>query len=331
MTRHPLPPHVQAFFAERLVSQMDASGHTLASYRDTFRLLLNFTSDRLGRMPTDLTVDDIDADLVGRFLDHLESGRRNSARTRNARLTAIRSFFADVARREPALLQHCSRILALPYKRHEQRMIEFLTEEESRELLASPDLSTRPGRRDRALMLLALQTGLRVSELIGLDCGDITLEHPAHVRCMGKGRKRRATPLRPDTVKVLREWIDERAAGGTEPLFLSNRNRRLSRDAVERLVRKHADRACERCPSLRCKRVSPHCLRHSAAMDLLRQDVSITVIALWLGHESVESTMKYLHADLQIKERAMERTRPADVPPGRHQPSDPLIAFLATI
>lgn len=331
MTRHPLPPHVQRFFAERLTNQLGASGHTLASYRDTFRLLLNFASDRLGRMPTDLTVDDIDADLVGRFLEHLETERGNGARSRNARLTAIRSFFADIARNEPGLLQHCSRILAMPHKQHERRMIEFLTEEESQELLRAPDLSTPSGRRDRALLLLALQTGLRVSELIHLNCGDVTLEAPAHVRCTGKGRKRRATPLRPDTVKVLREWLDERSAGDAEPLFLSNRNLRLSRDAVERLVKKHAARASDCCPSLEAKRVSPHCLRHSAAMSLLREDISVAVIALWLGHESVETTMKYLHADIKIKERAMERTRPADVEKGRYQPSDPLIAFLATI
>ena len=322
MIRHPLPPHVQRFFAERLTNQLGAIGHTLASYRDTFRLLLNFASDRLGRMPTDLTVDDIDADLVGRFLEHLETERGNGARSRNARLTAIRSFFADIARNEPGLLQHCSRILAMPHKQHERRMIEFLTEEESQELLRAPDLSTPSGRRDRALLLLALQTGLRVSELIHLNCGDVMIEDPAHVRCAGRGRKQCATPLR--------EWRDERFAGDAEPLFLSNQNSRLSRDAVERLVRKHVARASERCPSLEGKRVSPLC-RYSAAMSLLREDISVAVIALWLGRESVESTMKCLHADIKIKERAMVRTRPADVEKGRYQPSDPPIAFLATI
>ena len=328
MTVHPLPPHVQAFFTDRLTRQLGASANTLASYRDTFRLLLKFASGRLGRAPTDLAVADINAAMVGHFLDHLETGRNNSIRSRNARLTAIRSFFADVARNEPELLHHCQQVLAMPHKRHEKRMVEYLDEKEIMALLAAPDLSTGQGRRDRALLLLAVQTGLRVSELTGLKCGDIAVNFPAHVQCRGKGRRQRTTPLRPDTIKVLNAWLEERAADDDQPLFASNRNGSLSRDAVEQLVRKHAVRASQSCPSLKGKRVSPHCLRHTAAMELLRRGVSITVIALWHGHASVETTLKYLHADMTIKEKAMERTRPFDVPKGRYHPSDELIRFL---
>ena len=310
MTGHPLPPHVQAFFTDRLINQLGASPNTVAGYRDTFRLLLKFAERDAGKRPTDLLVEDVDAGLVGRFLDHLECERRNSARTRNVRLTAIRSFFGHVSRCEPALLEHCRQVLAMPSKRFEQRTVEWLDEKEIKALVAAPDVATRQGRRDRALLLLMVQTGIRVSELTGLD---------------------RSTPLREDAAAALREWMEERGGDDGQPLFPSNRNRRLSRDAVACIVRKHVAAASRSCPSLRKRRISTHCLRHAAAMTLLREEVPITIIALWLGHQSVESTMKYLHADPKIKERAMERTRPVDVPPGRYQPEEQIMAFLESL
>ena len=328
MTTHPLPIFVQRFFTERLVNQLGASTNTVASYRDTFRLLLTFATNRLGRQPTDLLVTDIDADLVGRFLEFVETARGNTARSRNTRLAAIRSFFKYIAINEPQLLHHCQRVLALPSKRYEKRMIDYLNREQIEALLAAPDLSAWYGRRDRALLHLCVQTGLRVSELIELRCRDVVLGTGAHVRCRGKGRKDRSTPLRADTVAVLHAWLAERRGSNDQPLFLSNRNGPLSRDAVERIVRKYVSLASERCPTLKRKHVSPHCLRHTAAMELLHKGVGCTVIALWLGHESVESTRVYLHADLQVKEKAMERTKPVDTPPGRYRPSDALLDYL---
>ena len=331
MTGHPLPPLLQAFFTDRLITQLGASPNTVASFRDAFKLLLNFAEKDTGKRPTDLLVEDVDAGLVGRFLDHLECDRRNSARTRNARLTAIRSFFGHVSRCEPALLDHCRRVLAMPSKRFEQRMIEYLDEEEIKALVAAPDTGSRQGRRDRALLLLMVQAGIRVSELTALDCGDVELGTGAHVRVSGKGRRQRSTPLREDTAEALREWLREWRGDDGQPLFPGNRNRRLSRDAVAWIVAKHVSQAAQSCPSLRKKRISPHSLRHAAAMDLLRERVPITIIALWLGHQSVESTMKYLHADPKIKEDAMERTRPVDVPPGRYQPEEQIMAFLESL
>lgn len=331
MKTHPLPVYLQRFFTERLGTQLKASPNTIASYRDTFRLLLKFAADRLRRSPTELQVADIDADLVGQFLTEIESKRGNTARSRNTRLSAIRSFFKYVAVNEPQLLHHCQRVLAMPTKRHEKRAIDYLTRDEIEAVIAAPDLSTWHGRRDRALLVLALQTGLRVSELISLNCSDIVLGTGAHVRCMGKGRKERATPIRKDSVKVLHDWLSERAGDDGDPVFVSSRGARPSRDAVEQIVRKHVLAATAACPSLKKKRVTPHVLRHSAAMQLLQNGVDRTVIALWLGHESVETTQMYIHADIQLKEKAMARTRPVKAPPGRYRPDDKLLAFLEAL
>jgi integrase/recombinase XerD len=284
MKPHPLPVYVQGFFTARLITQLGASANTVASYRDTFRLLLKYASGRLGRPPTALRVADIDAGLVGDFLCFVETERANSARTRNTRLAAIRSFFRHVAVQEPQLLHHCQRILAMPSKRHEKREIDYLKRPEMEALTNAPDRSTWCGRRDRTLLILALQTGLRVSELTGLNCDDACTGTGAHVRCTGKGRKERATPLRRDCVEALQAWLRERAGPPGAPLFISRRGDRLSRDAVERLVTRHAAAASGPCPSLTGKRVSPHVLRHSAAMQLLQNGVDRTVIALWLGH-----------------------------------------------
>jgi site-specific recombinase XerD len=328
MRTYLLPVHVQRFFTERLASQLHASPHTVASYRDTFRLLLKFAAERLRRQPTQLQVADLDADLVGDFLTFVETKRGNAARSRNARLSAIRLFFRYVAGNEPQLLHHCQQVLAMPAKRYEKRTINFLTRKEIEAVIGAADLSTKTGRRDRMLLLLAVQTGLRVSELINLRCGDVVLGTGAHVRCIGKGRKERSTPLRKDCVEALHAWLAERGSADSEPLFVSNRTDRLSRDAVECIVRKHVEVAVETCPTLKGKRVTPHVLRHSAAMQLLQNGVDRTVIALWLGHESVETTQMYVHADIQLKEKAMAKTQPVAVSPGRYRPSDELLAFL---
>ena len=326
-----LPSLLQSFFTDRLLRQRQASPHTIAGYRDCFRLLLHFAKERLGKMPSQLPVEDLDAPFIGLFLDHLESVRQNSARTRNARLGAIHSFFHYVALEEPAHALHCQRILAVPNKRHERRPIEFLDREEIDALLAVPNPSTWLGRRDRTLLLVGIQTGLRVSELIGLNCQDVVLGTGAHVRCLGKGRKQRCTPLRPETARMLEAWLRERHGLPDNPLFPSIRGGRLSRDAVELLITKYTHRAEPTCSSLKRKKVSPHVLRHAAAMDLLHHGVDRSVIALWLGHESVETTQMYLHADMRLKERALSRTPPLGVKPARYRPDDKLLAFLENL
>ena len=322
------PSLLQSFFTDRLLRQRQASPHTIAGYRDCFRLLLKFAKERLGKMPCQLRIENLDAPFIGLFLDHLESTRKNSARSRNARLGAIHSFFRYVALEEPAHALHCQRILAVPNKRHKQRPIDFLDRKEIEALLAVPNPSTWIGRRDRTLILVAVQTGLRVSELTGLNCQHVLLGTGAHVRCVGKGRKQRCTPLRPETAKMVDAWLRERHGQPEDPLFPSSRGDRLSRDAVERRITKYTDLAARTCPSLKGKRVSPHVCRHSAAMDLLQHGVDRSVIALWLGHESMESTRAYLHADMQLKEKALSRTEPHGVKPVRYRPHDKLLAFL---
>ena len=319
---------LQCFFTERLVRQQRASPHTIASYRDAFRLLLRFAHERLGKTPASLALDDLDAALVGAFLDHVEQHRRNTPRTRNVRLAAIHAFCHYVAISEPAHLDRCRRILAIPVKRHERRPIAYLTRAEIDALIAAPDVATWIGRRDRALLLLAVQTGLRVSELIHLRCGDIVLGTGTHLRCDGKGRKQRCTPLQREVVGVMTAWLRERNAQSSDPLFPTARGTMRSRDAVERLVARHVCAAQSGCPSMKRKQVSPHVLRHTAAMELLGHGVDRAVIALWLGHESVETTQMYLHADMRIKEQALARTTPTDVKPGRYRPSDQRLACL---
>jgi site-specific recombinase XerD len=331
MTAASLPALLQAFFSDRLLRQRRASPHTVAGYRDTFRLLLRFAAEQLGKNPTELEIEDFDASFIGEFLDYLEAKRGNTARTRNARLAAIRSFFRYVALSEPAHALLCQRVLAMPSKRHEHRTIEFLDRPEIDALLAAPDPSTWTGRRDRTLLLVAVQTGLRVSELIGLSNQDVVLGTGAHVRCEGKGRKHRCTPLRKDAVVMVEAWQREQRGASEDPLFPSLRGGFLSRDAVELLVAKHVAAAQPRCPSLKRKKVTPHVLRHTAAMGLLQHGVDRSVIALWLGHESVETTQMYLHADLRVKEQALSRTTPVGVKPGRYRPGDGLLAFLEAL
>lgn len=331
MTSAGFPALLHAFFTDRLMHQRRASPHTIAGYRDTFRLLLRFAAERLRKPPTELEIEDLGAPFLGQFLDHLESGRGNRVRTRNARLAAIRSFFKYVALNEPSHALLCQRVLAMPNKRHERPLVEYLNRTEVDALLAAPSPSTWTGRRDRTLLLVAVQTGLRVSELIGLRCQSVVLGTGAHVRCEGKGRKQRCTPLRKDTVALVEAWLRERRGLPDEPVFPSLRGGPLGRDAVERLVAKHAAHAGRRCPSLSRKRVTPHVLRHTSAMDLLQHGVDRTVIALWLGHESPETTQIYLHADLGLKEHALARTEPLGVKVGRFHPDDRLLAFLEAL
>jgi site-specific recombinase XerD len=322
---------LEPFFTERLQHQRAASPNTIAAYRDTFRLLLVFAQERLRKPPTALPLAELDAALVLAFLHHLEKQRRNSARTRNARLAAVHSFFRFVALQEPAHSALCQRVLAIPTKKTERKLVTSLSRAEQEALLAAPDLTTWLGRRDRAIVMLLLQTGLRVSELRDLRCEDVMLSTGAYVRCRGKGRKERCTPLTRETVAVLRAWLAERAGAPADPAFPSRRGAILSRDAVERLVTKYAAIASSACTSLRTKRVTPHVLRHTTAVSLLQAGNSRAVIALWLGHESIETTQMYLDADLSMKERALARTAPLRSGPGRYRPDDRLLAFLSAL
>ena len=326
-----LAPTLEAFFTERLLAQRRASPHTVAAYRDGFCLLLAFAEAKTGRAPSKLKIEDLDASLVAAFLTHLERERSNSIRTRNARLAAIHSLFRFAALRHPEHAGLIERVLAIPPKHFERRIVSFLSDEEVDALLEAPDQRTFLGRRDHALLLLAIQTGLRVSELVGLRCEDVVLGVGAHVRCMGKGRKERVTPLLPTTAAVLRAWMKERAGEPADPLFPTRQGKVLSRYGVTVAVDRHVEAASASCPSLSRKSVSPHVLRHTAAMRLLHRRVDTSVIALWLGHEGVETTQMYVHADLTLKERALARTAPIGRPPGRYRPTDELLAFLESL
>jgi site-specific recombinase XerD len=325
-----LAPTLQAWFTNRLIAQRNVSPHTIRAYRDTLRLLLEYAETRLGRQPSQLDIADLDAPLIAAFLDHLETERANSVRTRNMRLAAIHSLFRYAQHRHPEHAQDIARVLAIPLKRADRAIVTFLEENEIEALLDAPDRGTRTGRRDHALLVLAVQTGLRVSELTGLRCGDIQLTTGPHVRCAGKGRKNRITPLTATTTAVLEVWLAERAGSATEPAFPTARGR-LTRDALDHRITKYIDTAAQRCPTLHKKRITPHTLRHTAAMRLLHAGVDTTVIALWLGHERVDTTQIYLHADLALKERAIARTTPPDTQPGRYKPPDTLLAFLEAL
>jgi integrase/recombinase XerD len=327
-----LAPTLEAWFTDRLIGQRHASTNTVAAYRDAWRLLLQFTQTKTGKQPSQLDIADLDVGLISDFLNHLEHERHNSARTRNARLAAIRSFFRYAALRHPEHAAVIARVLEIPSKRCERKEVRHLDPAEVDAILAAPDRDTWTGRRDHVLLDVAIQTGLRVSELTGLRLGDVELGTGAHVRCRGKGRKERCTPLAKETVALLRVWMKERGGSPQGPLFPTRRGTPLGRSAVGCLVAKHAAIAAQHCPSLQSKRPTPHVLRHTCAMELLRSKVDSAVIALWLGHEKVETTARiYLHGDLSIKEQALERTRPLDVKPGRYRPADPLLAFLSNL
>lgn len=326
-----LAPTLQAFFTDRLLRQRQASPQTVSAYRDSLKLLVDFASRQVHKQPSLLDIADLDATVIAGFLDHLEHRRGNSVRTRNARLAAVHSLFRYAALHHPEHAAVIQRVLAIPPKRFDRALICFLTRPEVDALLASPDRTTWTGRRDSALLLLAVQTGLRASELTGLRCGDVHLGNGPHVSCHGKGRKDRITPLTTGTVLELRAWLKERAGAAADPLFPTHNGGVLSRDAVEHRLTKYVGLAGRICPTLKSKRVSAHVLRHTAAMQLLRAGIDTSVIALWLGHEQVDTTQIYLHADLSIKERALARTRPPSTRPGRFRPSDSLLAFLEAL
>ena len=328
-----LAPLLQAYFIERLARQRDASPHTIASYRDSFRLMLTFLHEQTGTPPSKLQLEDLNPDRITAFLSHLENERSNSVRTRNARLTAIHSFFQFAALKAPERSEQIARVLSIPEKRYRSTLINYLTKREIDALLAAPDRSTLIGRRDHALLLLAVQTGLRASELASLRCQDLNLDTGAWVRCEGKGRKERCTPLTRGTVKVLRVWLRELGGDRSGPLFPSRTGEHLTRAGIWRLVAKHTATARARCPSLAAKNITPHTLRHTAAMQLLRAEppVDTGTIALWLGHETLDTTNKYLHADMDLKRRAVDRTTPPNVKPGRYRPPDRLLTFLESL
>ena len=322
------PSLLEAFFTDRLMRQRDASSHTLASYRDTFRLLLEYAERRLKKPPSVLRLEDLDAPLVGGFLHHIAKDRGNTPRSCNLRLAAIRSFFRYVAFHAPDRSALIQRILAIPSKRFDRAQIAFLTRPEIEALLGAPDMNTWSGRRDHALLLVAVQTGLRVSELIGLRQDDVRLGTGAHVRCLGKGRKERCTPLTRQAARVLRAWLREQQVSASDPLFPNARGGLLSRDGVHYILTKYVALARKICPSLKTKRVSPHVLRHSTAMTLRAAGVDLSVIALWLGHESIDTVQIYLDADLELKEKIVEKTALRKGRRGRFRPKDRLLAFL---
>jgi integrase/recombinase XerD len=322
------PTLLETFFTRRLIAQRKASPHTIASYRDTFRLLLQFAQKQLAKAPSRLMMEDLNAPFLGTFLDHLESTRTNGARSRNLRLTAIRSFFRFAALETPQHSGLIQRVLVIPNKRQSRPLVGFLTRPEIDALLAAPDRDTWLGRRDHTLLLTAIQTGFRLTEITSIRQQDVTLATGPHIRCEGKGRKERCTPLTKIAVTVLMAWIREQGADRTRILFPSVRGGPLSADAVQHLVTKYAALAQQTCPSLADKRISPHVLRHTTAMELMQAGVDRTLIALWLGHESIQTTQIYLDANLSIKEEILSKTTPIKTKAGRYQPDDDLLAFL---
>lgn len=325
-----LAPVLQAFFTQHLARRR-VSAHTVSSYRDCFRLLLCFTQARTGKAPATLQLADLDAELIGAFLDHLERERRNGIQTRNLRLAAIHSLFTYAAVRCPEQAEVISRVLAISPKRRNATIVSFLTPAETTALLAGPDRSTPLGQRDHLLLLTAIQTGLRVSELTALCCRDLTFGTGANLYTIGKGRRERHTPLTQPTARLLKAWLHQRRAEPENPVFATRHARPLSTDAVEDLVDKHARTATGACPSLASKRVTPHTLRHTCAMNLLAAGVDLATIALYLGHSTTRATEIYLHADLALKERALARTAPTPAAARRYHPPDKLLAFLESL
>jgi len=322
---------MESFFVERLAQQKRASPDTIAAYRDTMRLLLGFVHDKTGTPPAKLDWGQLDAVMITGFLDYLESDRGNTVRTRNMRLTAIRSLFSYASLRHPEHAATISHVLAIPTKRYEKATITFLDPVETKALIGAPDPDTWEGKRDQVFIATAIQTGLRLSELLNLTGADVTTRVGPNVRCLGKGRKYRAVPLSPPIAKMLDAWIKHNRIGADQPVFATRNGRRLSPDAIQRRLNLHAVKAAEQCPSLIGRQLHPHVLRHTAAMNLLHAGVDTTVIALWLGHADIRSTGAYLHADLAIKERALAKLDQPNTPTGRYHPSDRLLTFLESL
>jgi len=325
------PSLLELFFTDRLMKQRNASPHTITSYRDTFRLLIKFAHKVLHKPPTKLNWLDIDASLICAFLDDLEKNKGIKERTRNLRLTAIRSFFQYASLYLPEHSSQIQRILAIPSKRYKKAVISFLTRPEINALLAAPNTKTWIGRRDHGILMVTLQTGLRLSELTLLDRQSVELGRGAHVRCFGKGRKERCIPLTKQVISVLKEWLKEPIRANCTALFPTIHGTHCSPDAVQYLVRKYILSASKTCPSLRSKHITPHSLRHTAAMELLEAGVDTSVIALWLGHESIETTQTYLHAHLALKEAALTKVQPIKGKAGRFKPCDQLLQFLNSL
>ena len=319
---------LERFFTDRLMQQRQASPHTVSSYRDTFRQLLKFTQQRLHKAPSNFMFEQIDASLIVGFLDHLEKNHGLSIRSRNLRLTAIHSFFRYAALEAPDHSAQIQRVLAIPSKRFTRTLVRFLSRPEVDALLAAPNRATWSGRRDHAFILMAAQTGLRLSEMTGLQRQDILLGTGAHVRVIGKGRKERCTPLAKPTVSVLKAWLRESQRGSQQTVFPNARGERLTVHGVQYMLSKHSAAASKVCPSLKQKRVTVHVLRHTVAMDLLQEGVDRAVIALWLGHESVETTQMYVEATLAMKEKALAKTTPPYGRASRYRPDDQLLHFL---
>jgi integrase/recombinase XerD len=330
-TSKPFPSLLEAFFTDRLMKQRRASPHTIASYRDTFRLLLRYLHERQGKRPSSVTLQDLRASTILEFLDYLEEQRANKARSRNIRLAAIRSFFHYAAFEEPGHADLIQQVLAIPAKRWHRRLISFLSPFETEALIKAVDNRTARGRRDLALLVLATQTGLRVSELAGLQCKDVVLETGAYLHCQGKGRKERCVPLTKKTAKLMRAWLQEHQGGSEDPLFSNAWGHSLSRDGIAHILKKYVTIAQRSCPSLRTKRISPHVLRHTTAVNLLQAGVDQATIALWLGHESVETTQVYLHADMAYKEKILGKVAEAKGKAVTYHPSDQLLTFLNSL
>jgi integrase/recombinase XerD len=323
-----LAPLLRAFFLERLIAQRNASPQTVAAYRDSFRLLLAFAQQHVGKAPERLELNDVDAPLVLAFLDHLERDRHNAIRSRNARFAAIRSFMHFAAFKDPTALPVIQRVLAIPMKRFDKPLLGFLSKDEIQAILDAPPTDRWSGQRDRIMFATLYNTGARVSELTGLRVADVVLDGSACVHLHGKGRKDRSVPLWQTTTTQLRRWLPRIDSRPDRPLFPSAGGRRLTRPAVTARLRLAVQRAATQCPSLTNRHVSPHCVRHSTAMHMLQGGVDITVIALWLGHENPATTHLYVEADLAMKERALQAVQSPRMKETRYRPTDRLLAFL---
>jgi site-specific recombinase XerD len=319
---------VEEFFLDRLIRQRNSSPQTVAAYRDCFRLLLEFSRDHRSRPVEQLTLDDLDAPFILAFLDHLEKVRENSIRSRNARLAALRSFLRFAALKEPEALSMIQRVLAIPLKRCDKPLLGFLSREEIRAIIDAPDAATWPGRRDRVLLASLYNTGARVSEAAGIRVSDVVLEGSPNVRIHGKGRKDRRVPLWPATASQIRRWLTQIDDSPGKPLFPTGSGASMTRSAITDRLRRALRAAREKCPSLKDRSISPHTLRHTTAMHLLQSGVDITLIALWLGHESPSTTHIYVEADLGMKETALKAMRPPEVKHARYKPPDRLLHFL---
>jgi site-specific recombinase XerD len=330
-SRSPLAPHVYAFFTDHLCNHKRVSPQTLASCRDTFRLLLTFIKETLGIEPSDLCMADLNAPTILAFLNYLENERGNVVRSRNIRLSAIRTFFRFVALRDPELVELVTRILSIPVKRPDKKLVGYLTREEMEALLTVLDRSKWIGRRDYALLLTMYNSGARVSEMTALQCGQITFGATTFLELHGKGRKDRMIPLWSQTSGVLKQWFEELGGDKGQIAFPNARGKPLTRQGVNYLVRQATQKAQSQCRSLQSKNVTPHVIRHTTAMHLLQAGIDIATIALWLGHESIETTNIYIEADLKMKEQALQKLAPLGESETRFTPDDPLLVFLTSL